>query len=140
MQQSQSAMAREFMNFSHVLQDGNQAAVLGGWSTCLRPTKRFFILRQGKFLFLNMAICIIFPHMKHWKRYLGILLVVYVLSIGPVFGLALNRQAYPAALDEPTGQALTIVYFPVDAVADAVPLIGISLRRYQMLWFRIFSR
>jgi len=78
--------------------------------------------------------------MKNWKRYLGILLVVYVLSIGPVFGLALSRQAYPAALDKPTGKALSIFYFPVDAVADAVPLIGISLRRYQMLWFRIFSR
>ncbi|QDT46740.1 hypothetical protein [Symmachiella dynata] len=78
--------------------------------------------------------------MKHWKRYLGIFLVVYVLSIGPVYGLALRQEAYPAALDEPTGKALTICYFPVDTVADAVPLVGISLRRYQMLWFRIFSR
>lgn len=110
-----------------------------------RPISRIFTLRQGaipwgKFLFLDIAFCTIFPHMKHWKRYLGILLVVYVLSIGPVFGFALSRQAYPAALDQPTGKALSIFYFPVDAVADTVPLIGISLRRYQMLWFRIFSR
>jgi len=80
------------------------------------------------------------PPMKSCKRYLGILLVVYLLSTGPVFGFALSRQAYPASLDEPTGRALSIFYFPVDAVADAVPLIGIPLRRYQVLWFRIFSR
>ena len=80
------------------------------------------------------------PPMKKWQRYLGVLLVVYVLSIGPVFGFALSRQAYPTSLDEPTGKALSIFYFPVDAVADAIPLIGISVRRYQMLWFRIFSR
>lgn len=90
--------------------------------------------------FLYFAFCTIVPAMNKWKQYLGIALVVYVLSIGPVFGFALSRQAYPAPLDQPTGRALQIAYFPVDTVADAIPLVGIPLRRYQVLWFRIFSR
>ncbi len=78
--------------------------------------------------------------MKHWKRYLGIFLVVYVLSIGAVYGLALRQEAYPAALDDARVEQVAPGVGTVDTVADAVPLVGISLRRYQMLWFRIFSR
>ena len=93
-----------------------------------------------KSLFRGAVFFTIVPRMKKRQRYLGVRLVVYLLSTGPVFGFALSRQAYPASLDEPTGRALSVVYYPVDVVADAIPLIGVPLRRYQVLWFRIFSR
>ncbi len=77
--------------------------------------------------------------MKAYRRPLLILLVLYVLSIGPAFGLALSQGAYPAPNDQPVAQTLTAVYYPVESVADAAPLIGIPLRRYQRLWFRVLS-
>lgn len=68
------------------------------------------------------------------------LFVAYLLSIGPAYGWASTSESYPAAMDDPYVGALQVIYYPVDAIADNVPLVGVPLRRYQVLWFRIFSR
>ena len=70
----------------------------------------------------------------NWGMWVVVALLLYVLSVGPVFCIILN---YPSLNSSPAGSTLNIIYAPLNWVTSQNETADKAMQEYVIWWLKI---